>query len=252
MSIGSSTAKRGYKHEQLFTDLINNNTNFKQGFIDYINEYCDLPYVVIPDKLYARNVQGTEKSDVNVYYDGIHHIGCSLKSAEANFNQLDRRWLRDWVNILNMPENIANALQEGLDSMRLKEPNCKLVLDKYSHIIVNYFSDPQVKNILYSQLFTRNDMNLKLLVCYDNQNNRWHFSKIEDVISYLTKQPTSISNRGVLKFGNCLSLQRKGGDGNVTNPPKTSPNHPSNNLQFKIKPISLLEYIPNVTLSPTK
>lgn len=244
MPSGSKPAKRGFKHEQLFTDLINSNHTFKAKIADYISKNIKLPYPIDITKLRAVNVKGTEKSDVNIYYDGIHHIGCSIKSAEANFNQLDRRWLSQWAPILSIPTSIQTAIQSGLDSMRLKDPNAKFVLDQHSTSIINFFSLSATKSKLFPELFTRGDTNLKIFVAYDSTNDIWHLAKMYDVIQYASSQPVTVTPRGVLYFGNSLSLQRKGGDGNITTPPKSSPMHPSNHLQFKIKPLSIISYIP--------
>lgn len=243
MPSGSKPAKRGFSHEQLFTDLINSDSTFKEKIVYYISKNINLPYPIDITKLRAVNVKGTEKSDVNIYYDGVHHVGCSIKSAEANFNQLDRRWLNQWTPILSIPTSIQNAIQDGLDSMRLKTPNARFILPQHSTSITNFFSLNYTKSKLFPELFTRGDINLKIFVAYDSVSDIWHLAKVSDIISYANSQPVTVSARGVLYFGDSLSLQRKGGDGNITNPPKSSPMHPSNHLQFKIKPLSIISHV---------
>jgi hypothetical protein len=48
--------------------------------------------------------------------------------------------------------------------------------------------------------------------------------------------------------GENLTLQRKGGDGNIKTPPKTSSQHPSNHLQFKIKPLAILKKVKYIVI----
>lgn len=231
MSIGSSTAKKGFKHEQLFTDLINNNPSFNELLCNYLG---------IEGSLRATNVKGYEKSDVNLSFNN-NVIGCSIKSAKANFNQLDRRWLKDWVSILNMPQNIQNYIQFGLDTMRNKEPNSRLIHTQYENEIINFFEN-RLNNLLI-ELFTRGDKKVKLFVAYDNVKDIWYICNMKEIMNTILDSSITVSKKGVLKIGDYLSMQRKGGDGNVVNPPKSSPLHPSNNIQFKIKPLSIIEAV---------
>ena len=58
---------------------------------------------------------------------------------------------------------------------------------------------------------------------------------LEKVLQDASRLPITFSPNGIIKFGGVLSLQRKGGDGNVTRVPKADIRHPSNDLQFKMK-----------------
>jgi hypothetical protein len=152
MSIGSDTARLGYRHEQLFTDLINKNSIFNKHISDFLG-------IIIP--LEAVNVKGREKSDVNLYF-GNTIVGCSLKSAKANFNQLDRRWLEDWVDVLDMPDYIVKHIQHGLDSMSKNSHNAKLIQNEYEEEIIT-FVRIKIDNLLI-ELFTRGDSKVKIFI----------------------------------------------------------------------------------------
>jgi len=111
MSTESNTAGLGCKHEQLFTDLRNMNSLFNK-YISYI--LC----IRIP--LEAVSIKGRDNSNVNLYF-GNNAIVCSLKSAKANFNQLDRRWIKDWGCIIEMPEHPSYHIQFKIRLLRIIE-----------------------------------------------------------------------------------------------------------------------------------
>jgi hypothetical protein len=69
---------------------------------------------------------------------------------------------------------------------------------------------------------------------------------MSDVVAYLAQQPMSVSKGGVLCIGNCLSMQRKGGNGCHVKVPKSHPSHPGNQIQFKIKPLSIVKNIKSI------
>ena len=58
-------------------------------------------------------------------------------------------------------------------------------------------------------------------------------------------KPTNItfSKKGIIKLGDFLSVQRKGGNGKHIKIPKTDWNHPGNQLQFKISPVRFANYV---------
>jgi len=51
------------------------------------------------------------------------------------------------------------------------------------------------------------------------------------------------SRKGIIKLGDFLSVQRKGGNGSHITISKTDWEHPGNQLQFKCKPLDIAEHI---------
>ncbi|MRB23434.1 hypothetical protein GH839_21530 [Bacillus thuringiensis] len=60
----------------------------------------------------------------------------------------------------------------------------------------------------------------------------------------MKQEQFSTTDLRLVTIGDSLSLQRKGGDGNVKKVPKGSPLHPSNQLQFKVKPLTIIDKVP--------
>ena len=163
-------------------------------------------------------------------------IGCSIKEAEADFNQLERVWLKDLALSIGMPGDIEAMIQVCLDNRRLKKSRI-FITDKYAEPILSYFRENE--DTLLCKLFTGNDPSVKCLVIYDYNKNIWYLSSMKDVINYIAKQPIKISRLGVVYFGDVLTMQRKGGNGVHVKVPKSHPSHPGNQLQFKVKPLLL-------------
>lgn len=170
--------------------------------------------------------------------------GCSIKEAEANFNQLERVWLEALAEDLKMPDSIRNRIQTCIDNRRLKK-SVKFITEDHQEEIISYFQD-NIDNLL-RRLFTGYDDTLAYFVIYDYTKRSWHICLIADVINAIREEEITVSDKGVLYFGCGLSMQKKGGNGAHVKVPKSHPTHPGNQLQFKIKPISLLHMIPNMT-----
>ena len=69
---------------------------------------------------------------------------------------------------------------------------------------------------------------------------------MNDVLEFLNENISndiSFSNKGIIKLGDFLSVQRKGGNGKHITIPKTDWQHPGNQLQFKFSPLKFADYI---------
>lgn len=243
MSIGSTTAKSGYKTEELFSELVNTNIEFKGAVKNFLN---------IPENLNVSSIvlTGVQKGDVELNLSDGTSIEVSIKKSTADFSQLDRRWLSSLVSSINVPNNIATKIQEGLDSMRLKKGEQQLILSKYKDDIITFFQN-NIKKFM-DEMFTRQDSKVSLLVVYNADTMTWYLLHMSDVLAFASTQTVDVSNRGVLKFGDFITMQRKGGDGNVTRVPKTDPTHPSNQLQIKIKPLQIVNALDPMIIYPIK
>ena len=230
---GQKAAKRGYKCQSDFLNLVNLDSNFNARLKKSLN--------LDKERLIAKKpLSNIEKTDVVLVVLPDKEIGCSIKAAEINFNQLERVWLKDLASDIKMPKNIEEAIQACIDNRRLKKSK-KFISGAYSQQIVKYFSGNM--DVLLNRIFTRNNPLLRYFIVYDYTNKKWHISEITTVINYIKKQPITISNGGVLYFGDSLTLQKKGGNGSHIKIPKSNPAHPGNQIQFKIKPLSIVRNI---------
>lgn len=234
-------AKRGFSRETLFSELINNDNKFRANLEHSFYQLGIFDGEIIS----AEDVKSSCKSDVKIYvkdkfgYKG--ELGCSLKAAEANFNQIDRRWLSDWADVLDMPALVKDMIQSSLDR-KITNSRAVFILPEQKSTVLPYLKS--VNELIFKELFTREDENLKVFVTYDEVEKKWYVSKVDDIIQSLKQEQFTTTSKGVIKIGESLSLQRKGGDGNITNIPKSSPLHPSNQLQFKIKPLTIIKKVP--------
>lgn len=230
---GRKAALRGFYYENLFIDLVNNNEEFNRSLRYYFGD--------LNKPLKAHKVKNNKfKSDVILAF-GESIYGCSIKTSEADFSQLDRRWLVDLANKLNMPEDIYNKLLYCINNKR-KNKNDKFILDIYKEPIINFFK--QNLRSLLKELFTKNEEILQYLVICFYIEGSWYIAKLRDIFEYIEAGEIYTTSKGILMFGDCLSMQRKGGNGKHVKLPKDHPAHPGNQLQFKLKPLSLVRNMP--------
>ena len=76
---------------------------------------------------------------------------------------------------------------------------------------------------------------------YDRIKQELFFYHMQQLLAILKKSFLSFSKKGIIKIGDYLTLQRKGGDSNYIKLPKNHINHPSNQLQFKMKVLSFTQ-----------
>ncbi|EHP83879.1 hypothetical protein [Methanotorris formicicus] len=95
---------------------------------------------------------------------------------------------------------------------------------------------------------------MKILAIYDKRENNkeLYLINMEDFIEKLKKDvEIGFSKKGIIEFRlegkKILTIQRKGGNGKGKNIgiPKTDIRHTGNQLQFKMYPITLVDYIKN-------
>jgi len=231
---GRKPARRGSKYEKKFVELVNKNREFNKNLRRYFgNTSKPIKAIMVMDNKL--------KSDVMLLVNDSLY-GCSIKVSEADFSQLDRRWLDDLAEKLNMPVDIIDMLQKCITN-KMNNKNDKFILDKYKDQIIYYFKN-NIRHLL-KELFVRKEDFLKyLIVCFYIDNN-WYITKIIDVFEYIENGEIYTTSKGVLRFGDCLSMQRKGGNGRHVKVPKNHPSHPGNQIQFKLKPISLINNMPS-------
>ncbi len=228
---GSKEAKRGTKSEKDFVNLVNNNKRFNTSLKKILN---------IEENLRAdHEISNKVKADCYLVVESGQKMGVSIKEAEVDLNQLDRRWLKDLAEKHNMPQDIEDKLNECLIKKSRDSKGEKFIQDEYKDEILKYFTD-NLDSIL-TDVFTRGDKNLKYFVVYDFSNNEWYIASMDKVIEEISIEELSTSDKGLIQIGNLITIKRKGGNGSHIKLDKDDPNHPGNNIQFQIKPLSLLK-----------
>lgn len=237
--LGSATAKNGFKNEKDIADKFNNwqVDNEAQLWLQ-IMQY-NLNEIEFVKAVILHN----EKSDINVQIMiklksalDIENIQVKLVSNKSGFNQIDKRWVDNYVKLWNIPNNITHLLKLFCGEVK---PN---IVNKGRLFITDFSIEEQQEFLKFfdnNKVLIVNDI-LKgrgkfaaewILVAQKiNNNARWILKSMNEAINYyFADGKVKISPRGSLKIGK-ITMQRKGGD----NGRKTA-----NMLQFKIDPSEL-------------
>lgn len=262
--LGSRTAKGGFANESNVVQKFANYKNDPQAIewlkiMGYESERIkSLVALQIPTRLNRKLInqfglnetifdetQKYKKADVQVQLtitteDGIiYRENISLKKAEANFNQIDKRSVATYQKMWNFDNQIAELLKKftgetkptANEAISLRDPRRwyldELPQEQISNLL-NFFNDNKLL-ILSDILKGRGMLSAEwFLVTKQNSNGSydWILKNINEVLNFYAQGDIRISDRGGLILGR-LTVQRKGGT-----PDPTS-------LQFKMKPLDL-------------
>lgn len=264
--LGSRTAKGGFENEN---DVVQKFLNYQQDqqatewlkIMGYdTKSICSLTALQIPTQLNKNKLlqfglnqdifeytQKYKKADVQVQLtittnDGvIYRENISLKKAEANFNQIDKRSVDTYQQMWNFDDQIATTLKKFTGEIK-PTPEEGVLLRDPRRWYLNELPPKEVENLL--TFFNQN----KTLIFSDILKGRgmlsaewflvtqkksdgscdWILKNINEVLNFYVQGEIKLSDKGGLILGR-LTAQRKGGT-----PDPTS-------LQFKIKPLDLFE-----------
>ena len=223
-SIGSLTAKNGFKEEEYIKDQLNNNIILMLGFQKFLDINIDL------NKCNATIIKGNKKTDIRIGNINIQHKKTKLKE----FGQVDRHYVSYLIEripelkecelmlrkLCEVPINEETGLcSEGSNVVKLDNINYsndelnKLIkiIETNKEKIIKYaflgYEEEYKPGILSISLFDENNKH-----CYRKKIIFW---KMDDVIEYLVKCKDSVKIRDkktVIEISKGLTFQRKGGD----------------------------------------
>ena len=224
-SVGSLTAKNGFKEEEYIKDQLNNNIILMLKFQKFLDINIDL------NKCCAKVIKGNKKTDIRIGNINIQH----KKTKLNEFGQVDRHYaghLIEKIPELKECELMLKRLCELPidDETGLCDENSNIVkldninysneeLNKLINIIETNkekiikfaflgYEEEYKPDILSISLFDENDT-----PCCKRQ--KIIFWKMNDVIDYLVKLENSVKIRDkktVIEISKGLTFQRKGGD----------------------------------------
>ena len=236
---GEKEARIGLDSEQDVVNMINNDENFRN-----IMKKC-------LEKL-GFNVQGEIKAykngiktDIVIKINDKEEIGVSIKSStKTSFHQLDRRRLEEWKNLLNMPEDIFETIKEAI--LRVAQNSRAVFILERDRERIREFLSQRIPKII-EEIFRRGEEKLKILMINDKLKRLIYLFHMDEVINFLIQNASNISftSKGIIRLGDFITIQRKGGNGKHITIPKTDWHHPGNQLQFKFSPLRFAEYITN-------
>ncbi|EAH6859659.1 type II restriction endonuclease [Campylobacter coli] len=248
IELGSNTAKNGFKNENFVVDTFNDwqNNDLAKLWLKAMNyDIKDIQNVK------AQKIKGNFKADVQVIIliqiklqnlQDVQNIQVKLVSNPQGFNQVDKRWLKNYDELWNFPDKLFEILQyfTGEKSPKIKNSKDKrrMFLTEFEkeeqEQVVNFFRKNQalvVNDVLKGRGQFASEWFLVILRI-EKQDLKWILKPINEVINFYSGEVV-ITDRGSLKIGK-ITMQRKGGDNGRLS---------ANMLQFKINPCELFDKI---------
>jgi len=273
---GSRTAKGGFANERAICEKFNNWKDDNEAklwlkIMGYdLRRINDVKAVQIPTRIRKSEIKKFgfseeeyeelmrfKKTDVQVQIRILIHVNNAIKienlslkkaNSDANYNQVDKRWVDDYKEMWRFDDEIATALKlfTGEISPSLHRGMLKVDISQLKdprRVFLTELRDDIVKKII--SFFTKN----KILVVSDILKGRggfaadWmlvtRYNKKDDTTTWILKDINTVMNffgggevrvspRGSLYIGR-ITMQRKGGTPDPTK------------LQFKIKPCDLFK-----------
>ncbi|MFO7807159.1 MAG: type II restriction endonuclease [Candidatus Moraniibacteriota bacterium] len=244
IKLGSDTAKGGFKNENDVIKKFNNwqSDETAKRWLQAMNyNISDIEHVK------ASKIKGQYKSDVQVRVriiiklkkqEDLQNLQVKLVSNPQGFNQVDKRWVDNYIELWETPKNITRLLKLFTGELKPTKKDTKdsrrmlfsEMTNKDQQDIINFFRENKilvVSDILKGRGEFSADWVLVILR-YENEN-KWVLKSINEVLNVFGKGDIRITNQGGLKIGK-IGMQRKGGDnGRET----------AKMLQFKINPVEL-------------
>lgn len=243
---GSKTARGGFKNEK---DVINKFNCWKEDGIaqEWLNamgyKIDDIEYVK------AAKVRGQYKADVQVRVriviklkkqEDLQNLQVKLVSNPQGFNQIDKRWIKKYVELWNIPADVTKILKMFTGEIApakkgLKDPR-RMLLSEMSqqdqNKVINFFENNRIL-VISDLLKGRGEFSADwvLVIVKVNHDSQWILKSINEAMQVFGSGDVRITSQGSLKIGK-IGMQRKGGDNGRES---------ANMLQFKINPVMLFE-----------
>ncbi|HIP29662.1 MAG TPA: type II restriction endonuclease [Sulfurospirillum arcachonense] len=244
---GSTTAKNGFKNEVFVVNEFNHweKSQFSQQWLEAMEYKLDEI-----ESVKAEKVKGSYKADIQVAIKisiklknltDIQNLQVKLVSNPEGFNQIDKRWLKKYKELWDIPNNIYELLAHFTGELNPKIGNPRderrMFADEFSgeeqQVLLKFFKDNKiliVNDILKGRGRLSAEWMLVILRLKESDTISWALEPINKVLNHFGNGEVSITARGSFKIGN-ITIQRKGGDNGRDT---------ANMLQFKINPAELI------------
>jgi len=241
IKLGSKTAKAGFSNEDDIVLKFNNWQNDLDAkewlaLMDYkLNEI---------EKVEAIKLHGY-KTDVQVQITiylkkaiSAENVSIKLVSNSTGFNQIDKRWVKNYIEMWDIPEDIVLILKKYTGEIKTKKKGLKdtrrmffneMPLEDIEKV-VSFFTKNKV--LIVSDLIKGRGIfsaGWMLVALKLNGEVRWTLKSINHALNTFSDGEVCITKQGNLKIGK-IGMQRKGGDGGRES---------ANMLQFKANPLLL-------------
>ena len=241
--MGSETAKGGFRNEE---DIIRKFNNWKRDedsqkwlkIMGYNLGEIDSVLAVKVSKC-KTDVQVKVKITIKLKnIDDVQNLQVKLVSNIKGFNQVDKRWVSNYIGLWNISQEIVKLLQYYTGELPPCKSNTKdkrrMFLYEFDPAdkdkLLKFFQDNKVM-IVTDILKGRGRMAAEWMLVAQKieKNARWILKPMNEVMNYFGSGPVKMSPQGSIYIGK-ITVQRKGGDGGRPT---------ANMLQFKINPAEL-------------
>ena len=238
---GSQIAKAGFKNEDEIAAKFNNwaADADARGWLTAMNFRLDEIATVSAGKPHG------EKADVEVVVktkagtEKKEGVSIKLVSSPNGFNQIDKRWLRQYVKLWSVPKDVEVALKLFLGETPPEKPSRianRMFLNELDtaaqKAVVDFFIAN--KDRIVSDLIAGDGVHAAgwIMVAFKaTENTRWTLKSTDSAAAFFGEGKVTVTRAGNLKIGR-VTMQRKGGDaGRET----------AKMLQFKINPVQLFD-----------
>lgn len=241
---GSRIAKEGFKNEDDVVYRFNHWKTQKIAQDWLIAMGYNLGEI---ERVVAEKIIGHYKADIQVCVSivlkktfDVENLQIKLVSNPKGFNQIDKRWVDNYAQLWDMPEDIVSILKRYTGE---HSPSIATVRDKRRMFMDEFSSEEQqrllrwlennriliVSDILKGRgKFTAEWM---LVINKTNKLRQWVLHPMNLCMGVFGRGVVGITSRGSIKLGE-ITIQRKGGDAGRRS---------ANMLQFKINPMILFD-----------
>ncbi len=253
IELGSQTAKGGFQNEDEVRDKLN-----RWQIDGDAKEWLEVLHGRLDDiqDVTASIPRGEKaKTDVEVYVttaDGEKRYGISIKlvSNPRGFNQIDKRWVKNYAAMWDMPPDVHTALELFVGEVPPTSPGRderRMFLDELSpevqRRVVEFFKDRRDAIALF--LFAGEgahaaDWLMVNLRGDTPESIRSVLLPTTEAAEFFGRGDVTITPQGSLRIGR-ITMQRKGGDGGRES---------AKMLQFKVNPAELFDRKESGSLDP--
>lgn len=225
---GSTTAKNGFKNEDFVVYEFNHwkDSEIARLWLQAMN--YDLTDI---ESVRASKVKGSYKADIQIEIKieiklksltDIQNLQVKLVSNTKGFNQIDKRWLKNYNELWNIPSDVYELLQHftGEKPPKIENPRDerRMFADEFSieeqQRFLKFFNDNKtliVNDILKGRGRFSAEWMLVILKLKETNSIHWALEPINKVLNHFGNGEIYITAKGNFKIGN-ITIQRKGGD----------------------------------------
>ena len=241
IKLGSKTAKAGFSNEDDIVIKFNNwqkDTDAKEwlGLMGYKLDEVE--------KVEAVKLHGY-KTDVQVQITiylkkaiSVENLSIKLVSNTTGFNQIDKRWVKNYIEMWDIPADITLILQKYTGEVKsnkkdLRDPRRMFfdeMLPEEVSKVLSFFTKNKI--LIVSELIKGRGIfsaGWMLVALKLGDEVRWTLKSINHALNIFSEGEVLITKQGNLRIGK-IGMQRKGGDNGRDS---------ANMLQFKANPLLL-------------